>query len=121
VIPNREGRLAQVRASIQADDFAAAERLIHNLVVPTLSLLAFHADVALEITGMLLTERATQIKRFGTTMLGTFQPAPTPEGVLTPPLRLLLATRRPLPPPPQTRGIILLTCCSDLNLPCRAT
>jgi len=94
VIPNREGRLAQVRASIQADDFAAAERLIHNLVVPTLSLLAFHADVALETTGMLLTEHATQIKRFSTTMLGTFQPAPTPVGVLTPPLRLLLATYR---------------------------
>jgi hypothetical protein len=95
VLPNDQGRLSQVRASVEAEGFGAAERLIYNLVVPSLSLISFQADVALEISGVLLTERSTQIKKFGATMLGTFQPAPEQlEGNLTSEVRPLLAAYR---------------------------
>lgn len=94
VIPNDQGRLAQVRASIEADNFENAERQIYNAVAPALSLIAFRADVALEVTGILTTERSTQIRRFGATMLGTFQPAPAHAGNLPIEVRPLLAAYR---------------------------
>jgi hypothetical protein len=94
ISPNRQGRLAQVRLSVSADNFAAAEKQAHDAVMPVLSLLAFKADVPLEVTTTVMTEQATQIRRVGATLIGAVQPAPEPSGWSTPELRPFLAIYR---------------------------
>ena len=60
IIPNSHGRLAQVRLTVTAGDFSLAENEAFDAVMPTLSRIAFEADTPLEVTGVLLTEQATQ-------------------------------------------------------------
>jgi len=62
--------------------------------MPTLSWIAFQADTPLEVTGVLLTEQATQTRRFGATLVGAVQPAPELVGTTTPELRVFLAAYR---------------------------
>jgi len=94
IIPNSHGRLAQVRLTVTAEDFSLAENEAFDAVMPVLSRIAFEADTALEVTGVLLTERATQTRRFGATLAGVVQPAPALAGETTPELRSFLAAYR---------------------------
>jgi hypothetical protein len=94
IVPNKRGRLAQVRLTVTADDFSAAEREAFDAVMPTLSRIAFEADTPLEVTAILLTERATQTRRLGVTLVGAVQPAPEIAEPTTPELRMFLATYR---------------------------
>lgn len=59
IVPNRSGRLAQIRLTVTADDFSSAENEAFDAVMPTLSRIAFQADTPLEVTAISLTERAT--------------------------------------------------------------
>jgi hypothetical protein len=83
IIPNSHGRLAQVRLTVTADDFYVAEREAFDVVMSVLSRIAFEADAAAEVTGILLIEQATQARRFGVTMAGAVQPAPELAGDIT--------------------------------------
>jgi hypothetical protein len=94
IIPNAHGRLAQVRLTVTAGDFSLAENEAIDAVMPTLSWIAFQADTPLEVTGVLLTEQATQTRRFGATLVGAVQPAPELVGTTTPELRVFLAAYR---------------------------
>jgi hypothetical protein len=94
IIPNAHGRLAQVRLTVAAGDFSLAENEAFDAVMPTLSRIAFEADTPLEVTGILLTEQATQTRRFGATLVGAVQPAPELAGTTTPELRMFLAAYR---------------------------
>jgi hypothetical protein len=94
IIPNSHGRLAQVRLTVTAGDFSLAENEAFDAVMPTLSRIAFEADTPLEVTGVLLTEQATQTRRFGATLIGTTQPAPALAGDTTSELRSFLAAYR---------------------------
>ena len=94
IIPNAHGRLAQVRLTVTAGDFSLAENEASDAVMPTLSRIAFEADTPLEVTGVLLTEQATQTRRFGATLVGAVQPAPELAGTTTPELRMFLAAYR---------------------------
>jgi hypothetical protein len=94
IIPNSHGRLAQVRLTVTAGDFSLAENEAFDAVVPVLSRIAFEADTPLEVTGVLLTEQATQTRRFGATLVGAAQPAPALEGEMTQELRMFLAAYR---------------------------
>jgi hypothetical protein len=94
IIPNSRGRLAQVRLTVTAGDFSLAENEAFDAVMPVLSRIAFEADTPLEVTGVLLTEQATQTRRFGATLVGAAQPAPSLAGETTPELRSFLAAYR---------------------------
>jgi hypothetical protein len=94
IIPNSHGRLAQVRLTVTAGDFSLAENEAFDAVMPTLSRIAFEADTPLEVTGVLLTEQATQTQRFGATLVGATQPAPALAGDTTSELRSFLAAYR---------------------------
>jgi hypothetical protein len=94
ILPNGEGRLAQIRLSVSAAKFAAAEKEAHDAVMPVLSLLAFEADVPIEVTATVITERATLSRRVGATLVGAVQPAPEPSGWITAELRPFLAIYR---------------------------
>lgn len=41
IVPNRSGRLAQIRLTVTADDFSSAENEAFDAVMPTLSRIAF--------------------------------------------------------------------------------
>jgi hypothetical protein len=94
IIPNSHGRLAQVRLTVTAGDFSLAENEAFDAVMPTLSRIAFDADTPLEVTGVLLTEQATQTRRFGAARVGATQPAPALAGDTTSELRSFLAAYR---------------------------
>jgi hypothetical protein len=94
IVPNSRGRLAQVRLTLTADDFSQAEKEAFDAVMPTLSRIAFEADTPLEVTAILLTEKATQARRLGATIVGAVQPAPEFAGSTTPELRMFLASYR---------------------------
>lgn len=94
IAPNKQGRLAQVRLTVTADSFAAAEKKSHDEVMPVLSRIAFEADAALEVTAVLMTEEATHIRSVGATVIGSVQPAPELEGLMTEELRPFLAAYR---------------------------
>ncbi|WP_211768761.1 hypothetical protein [Kutzneria sp. CA-103260] len=70
-----------MRLSVNAVGFAAAQQQAHNAMMPTLSQLAFGADVSLEVTTTIMTERATDTRRVGTTLAGAVQPAPELRGL----------------------------------------
>lgn len=94
VVPNASGRLAQIRLTVTADDFSSAENEAFDVVMPTLSRIAFEADTPLEVTAISLTERATQTRQLRTTLVGAVQPAPEIAGTTTPELRMFLAAYR---------------------------
>lgn len=94
VIPNSHGRLAQVRLTLTAGSFSLGEKEAFDAVMPVLSRLAFEADTPVEVTAVLLTEQATQVRRLGATLVGAVQPAPVFAGDLVPELRPLLAAYR---------------------------
>jgi hypothetical protein len=94
IVPNRSGRLAQIRLTVTADDFASAENEAFDAVMPTLSRIAFEADTPLEVTAISLTERATKTRQLRTTLVGAVQPAPETAGTTTPELRMCLAASR---------------------------
>lgn len=62
--------------------------------MPTLSRIAFEADTPVEVTAILLTERATQTRQLGATLVGAVEPAPEIAGTTTPELRMFLAACR---------------------------
>lgn len=74
IIPNSHGRLAQVRLTVTAGDFSLAENEAFDAAMPVLSRIAVEADTPLEVTGVLLTEQATQTRRSGATLVGAAQP-----------------------------------------------
>ena len=76
ITPNAQGRLAQVQLTVRGSDFADGERVAHDVVMPLLSGWAYEADVAIGITGTLLRESATQIRRGGALMVGQVRQAP---------------------------------------------
>ena len=94
IIPNSHGRLAQIRLTVTADSFSLAGSAAFDAVMPTLSRIAFEADTPVEVTAALLTEQATQTRRFGAMLAGAVQPAPELAGDMTPELRPFLAAYR---------------------------
>jgi hypothetical protein len=94
IVPNRSGRLAQIRLTITANDFSSAENEAFDALMPTLSRIAFEADTSVEVTAILLTERATQTRQLGATLVGAVQPAPEIAETTTPELRMFLAAYR---------------------------
>jgi hypothetical protein len=94
IVPNAEHHLARIHLTVAADNFAAAEKEAYDEVMPVLSRVAFEADTPVEVTAVLLTEQATQVRRVGATIVGTVQPAPQLAGLMTPELRPLLAAYR---------------------------
>ncbi|HVC43007.1 MAG TPA: methylamine utilization protein MauJ [Candidatus Saccharimonadales bacterium] len=94
MIPNDQGRLAQVRMTLQADSFREAQTHAYDLIMPVLSRIAFEADTALEVTAVLLTETATRIQQGGATFIGLAQPTPELAGPMTPEIRPFLAAYR---------------------------
>jgi hypothetical protein len=93
-IPNSRGRLARVRITLPAGDFSIAGNEAFDAVMPMLSKIAFEADTPVEVTGVLLTEEATQTRRFGATLAGAVQLAPEVTAETTPELRSFLAAYR---------------------------
>lgn len=94
IVPNAEGRLSQVRMTVRAHNFRAAQSAAYDIIMPILSRIAFEADTPLEATAVLLTETATEIRHGGATFLGLVQPAPQIAGAMTPELRPFLAAYR---------------------------
>lgn len=94
IVPNSRGRLAQVRLTVTADSFSHADKEAFDAVMPVLSRIAFEADTPVEVTAILLTEKATQTRRLGATLVGTVQPTPGLSGNTTPELRMFLAAYR---------------------------
>jgi hypothetical protein len=94
IVPNQQHRLAQIRLTVTADNFVAAEKEAYDEVMPVLSRIAFEADTPVEVTAVLMTEQATQIRSVGATIIGTVQPAPELTGLMTPELRPFLAAYR---------------------------
>ena len=94
IVPNAQGRLAQVRLTVTGTDASSAEKEAHDEVMPVLSWIALEADTPLEVKAVVMTDQATQIRRMGATLVGTVQPAPEFAGPLTPELRPFLAAYR---------------------------
>ncbi|MHB1904618.1 MAG: methylamine utilization protein MauJ [Ferrimicrobium sp.] len=94
LVPNTQGRLAQVHLTVTADSFSTAEKEAHDQIMVVLSRIAFEADTPLEATAVLLTEQTTQTRTLGATIIGTVQPAPTLSGSIGDGLRSLLAAYR---------------------------
>lgn len=94
IVPNSQGRLGRVCLTVTGSDFASAEKEAHDEVMPVLSWIAFEADTPVDVTAVLMTEQATQIRRMGATLVGAVQPAPRLSGLMTPELRPLLAAYR---------------------------
>jgi hypothetical protein len=95
IVPNVDGRLAQVRMTVPAENFKAAETAAYDVIMPVLSRIAFEADTPLEATAVMITEVSTQILFGGTTFLGLAQPAPQQiAGSSTPEIRSYLAAYR---------------------------
>jgi len=94
IVPNSQRRLARVSLTVTANNFVAAEKEAHDEVMPVLSRIAFEADTPLEVTAVMLTEQATQIRSFGATIVGAVQPAPEVAGLMTSELRPFLAAYR---------------------------
>lgn len=96
VLPNAQHRLAQVKLTVLAKDFADAERMALDHISAVLSRIAFQADTAIEISGIVVTEKATEIVHAAVTVIGSVQPAPTAavEGWSTEQLRPFLAAYR---------------------------
>jgi hypothetical protein len=94
ILPNSQHRLARIHLTATADDFSTAENNAYDAVMPVLSWLAFEADTPVEVTAVLLTERSTQIRRFGATLAGAVQSAPELSGLIGPELRPFLAAYR---------------------------
>ena len=62
--------------------------------MPVVSGMAFAADAAVEVVAVLLTEKATQTRRIGATIIGAVQPVSRMEGLSTPEIRPFLAVYR---------------------------
>lgn len=91
---NTEGRLAQIRLSVDADCFFAAERFTHDIVMPLISRIAYETNTALDVRTTVVTERRTGIQSIGGTVLGRPAVLGRIEGPMTPELRPLLASFR---------------------------
>jgi hypothetical protein len=91
---NTEGRLAQIRLSVDADCFLAAERFTHDIVMPLISRIAFETNTALDVRTTVVTERRTGIQSISGTVLGSPAVLESIEGAMTPELRPFLASYR---------------------------
>jgi hypothetical protein len=94
IIPNSQGRLAQVRLSVEAASFSSAEKAAYDEIMPILSRLAFEADTSLEVTAIIVTEVATEIRSMGANVIGAIKPAPEIEGIMSIEIRPYLAAYR---------------------------
>jgi hypothetical protein len=91
---NDEGRFAQIRLSVDADCFLAAERFTHDIVMPLISRIAFETNTALDVRTTVVTERRTGIQSISGTVLGRPAVLGRIEGPMTPELRPFLASFR---------------------------
>lgn len=91
---NTEGRLAQMRLSVDADGFLAAERFTHDIIMPLISRIAFETNTALDVRTTVVTERRTRIQSISATVLGSPTVLESIEGPMTPELRPFLASYR---------------------------
>ncbi len=94
IVANAERRLARIQLEVTADSFATAETDAHDQIMPVVSGMAFAADAAVEVVAVLLTEKATQTRRIGATIIGAVQPVSRMEGLSTPEIRPFLAVYR---------------------------
>lgn len=94
IVANAEGRLARIQLEVTADSFAMAETDAHDQIMPVVSGMAFAADAPVEVVAVLLTEKATQTRRVGATIIGAVQPVSRIEGLSTPEIRPFLAAYR---------------------------
>jgi len=94
---NTDGRLATAAMRVTADDFVAAERYAHDLVLPLLSRWSFDHDVAIDVAGYAVVEEATQAKKYRYGATGKVRGLvadPNERIVSTPEHRQLLAAYR---------------------------
>jgi hypothetical protein len=91
---NVEGRLAQVRLSVNSESFLATERFAHDIVMPLISRIAFETDTALDVRTTLITERRTGIQSISGTVLGKPAVIGRIQGPMTQELRPFLASYR---------------------------
>lgn len=68
---NAEHRLRDMRLRVTALNFDEAARTAHDIVMRLLSRWAYLHDVAITTSGMQLTEVATQVRRFDSTLIGS--------------------------------------------------
>jgi hypothetical protein len=94
LVPNTQGRMAQIRLSVEALNFGDAERFTHDLVMPIISRMAFETDTALDVRTIHLTERSTGIQTISGRVFGKTARLDTIEGMITPELRPYLASYR---------------------------
>jgi len=94
MIPNQHGRLAQVRMTLDAGDFAGASATADDYVMPLLSRLAYGADVAIEVAATIITETSTFVTQVSATLIGSVQPVPDIDGWTTPEVRPFLSIYR---------------------------
>lgn len=96
IVPNRHRRLARVNLTVLAKDFADAERMALDNMSATLSRIAFQADTALEVSAVVLVEKATKIVHASAILVGSVQSVPLTEvaGWSTEQLRPFLAAYR---------------------------
>ncbi len=62
--PNSSGALAQAQIRVKANDFAEAERLACDLVLPILSWWSYSYDAALDVGGYEVLEENTDVRRW---------------------------------------------------------
>ena len=91
---NTEGRLAQIRLSVDADGFLAAERFTHDIVMPLISRIAFETNTALDVRTTVVIERRTGSQSISGTVLGRSAVLGRIKGPMTPELRPFLASYR---------------------------
>lgn len=91
---NRFGHLDRVELNVNAESFAKAEQLAHDLVMPILSRMAVEANAPVEVKATVITEKGTSIRQMGATLIGTVKAAPEFAVVITPALKPLLAAYR---------------------------
>lgn len=72
-----EHRLAQVKLTVPAKNFADAERTVLDHLSAVLSRIAFQTDTAIEISAVISEEKTPQIVHAEVTVIGSVQPAPT--------------------------------------------
>ena len=96
VLPNAQHRLARIVLTVLAKDFADAERMAFDNMSTMLSRIAFHADTAIEVSAIVVVEKASRIVHASITVIGSVQPVPVSEleGWSTEELRPFLAAYR---------------------------
>lgn len=96
VIPNNEGRLSKLQASVHAQNFFDAQKIAYEAIMPFLNHCSYLYDVPLDISGFEIIEELTGSKKWSFEALGQYKSIDTKtiDTALSKETRAILATYR---------------------------